>query len=214
MLGAGSVHCTNVTDVFHWLQVGMTNRSSENTHNLFTITLEQQWVSQDGLIQHRLSTASFCDLCGTERMFVMNSMEQHVSVPKDLGLQCLERIVTALTDPSLAYNTTNNIQYNQTTLTTLLKDSFGGRAQTLLILSISPLERDVNETIYNLQFAFKAQCVRNYVIMNTFSDNNTPISPEVVPPEIGNEHADNFGLQFAASQWFKLVSNAEGLLSK
>lgn len=214
LLGAGSVHCTNVTDVFHWLQVGMTNRSSENTHNLFTITLEQQWVSQDGLIQHRLSTASFCDLCGTERMFVMNSMEQHVSVPKDLGLQCLERIVTALTDPSLAYNTTNNIQYNQTTLTTLLKDSFGGRAQTLLILSISPLERDVNETIYNLQFAFKAQCVRNYVIMNTFSDNNTPISPEVVPPEIGNEHADNFGLQFAASQWFKLVSNAEGLLSK
>lgn len=212
LLEAGSVHCTNVSDVFHWMQIGMTNRTSENAHSLFTITLEQQWVSPDGLIQHRLSTASFSDLCGTERMFVMNSMDQHVSIPKDLGLQALERIVTTLTDPALIYNN-SNIQYNQTTLTTLLKDSFGGRAQTLVILCVSPLERDVNETIYNLQFTFKAQCVRNYVIMNTFSDNNTPISPEAVP-DISADPADTFGLQFAASQWLKLVSNAEGLFSK
>ncbi|XP_036333543.1 kinesin-like protein costa [Rhagoletis pomonella] len=119
------------------------------------------------------------------------------------------------------YGANGNIPYNRATLTTLLKDSFGGRAQTLLILCVSPLERDCNETICNLQFAFKIQCVRNYVIMNTFSDDNTPISPEALVPELPGGGGpclpvgtDTFGLQFAASQWYKLVANAEGLFSK
>lgn len=140
-------------------------------------------------------------------MLVMNSMNQHISVPKDLGLQALERIVFALTDPNVIYNNPAAIQYNETRLTALLKDSFGGRAQTLMILCISPLERDLTETVHNLQFAFKTQCVRNFVVLNTFSDNNTMVN-------LASGNQDTFGLQFAASQWLKLVSNAEGLFSK
>ncbi|XP_053965215.1 kinesin-like protein costa [Anastrepha ludens] len=229
LLGVGNIHCDSITDVFHWLQLGLTakqrptNQSDDApiTHTLFTLTLEQQWVSKEGLIQHRLSTASFSDLCGTDRVFMLNALDQPTSLPKDAGLQTLEQVVNTLTDPALMYGANGNIPYNQTTLTTLLKDSFGGRAQTLLILCVSPLERDCNETICNLQFAFKVQCVRNYVIMNTFSDDNTPISPETVMPELPGASvrgvpvgADTFGLQFAASQWYKLVSNAEGLFSK
>ncbi|XP_037817727.1 kinesin-like protein costa [Lucilia sericata] len=228
LLGVGNVHCMNFADVFHWLQVGLqslANSKMEMAHTLFTLTLEQQWVSKEGLIQHRLSTASFSDLCATERLFMLNSLDQPSSLPKDLGLQSLEHVVNTLTDPALMYNANGNIPYNQTTLTTLLKDSFGGRAQTLVILCVSPFERDINETLCNLQFAFKVQCVRNYVVMNTFSDDNTPLSPEGILPELGGGGVtaagltppvpdSHFGLQFAASQWFKLVSNAEGLFSK
>ncbi|XP_065369544.1 kinesin-like protein costa [Calliphora vicina] len=228
LLGVGNVHCMNFADVFHWLQVGLqslANSKMEMAHTLFTLTLEQQWVSKEGLIQHRLSTASFSDLCATERLFMLNSLDQPSSLPKDLGLQSLEHVVNTLTDPAIMYNANGNIPYNQTTLTTLLKDSFGGRAQTLVILCVSPLERDINETLCNLQFAFKVQCVRNYVVMNTFSDDNTPLSPEGILPELGGGGVTtaglsppvpdtHFGLQFAASQWFKLVSNAEGLFSK
>lgn len=205
LLDSGSVQCLTISDVFRWLQIGLNNRSSDDYHNLFTFTLEQQWVTSDNIIQHFLSTASFVDLCGTERMLAMNSVNQHISVPKDLGLQSLERIVNTLIDPTMVYYN-NAVSYNDTRLTTLLKDSFGGRAQTLLILCVSPLEQDVTETIHNLQFAFKAQCVRNFVILNTFSDNNTPLNVDNAP--------DTFGLQFAASQWLKLVSNAEGLFSR
>lgn len=228
LLGVGNVHCMNFADVFHWLQVGLqalANSKMEMAHTLFTLTLEQQWVSKEGLIQHRLSTASFSDLCATERLFMLNSLDQPSSLPKDLGLQSLEHVVNTLTDPALMYNANGNVPYNQTTLTTLLKDSFGGRAQTLVILCVSPFERDVNETLCNLQFVFKVQCVRNYVVMNTFSDDNTPLSPEGILPELGGGGVTtagltppvpdtHFGLQFAASQWFKLVSNAEGLFSK
>uniref|UniRef100_A0A1I8MMP9 Kinesin-like protein costa n=1 Tax=Musca domestica TaxID=7370 RepID=A0A1I8MMP9_MUSDO len=224
VFGVGSVQCMNVNDAFHWLKVGyklLNSTKSQMGHSLFSITLEQRWVSKEGLIQHRLSTASFTDLCATERLFMLNSLEQPTSLPKDLGLQSLERVVSTLIDPSLIFKANFNVPYNQTMLTTLLKDSFGGRAQTLVIVCVSPLERDINETICNMQFAFKVQCVRNFVVINSFSDDNTPVSPDELPPEMRDvgmgippQVHDNFGLQFAASQWSKLVSNAEDLLSK
>lgn len=207
LLDVGTVQCSSIGDVFHWLKIGMHNRTADNQfgHSLFTLTLEQQWINADGLVQHRLSTASFCDLCATERMLVMNSIEQHISVPKDLGLQALERVVHELNDPNCPM-----VDYNQTTLTTLLKDSFGGRAQTLFILCVSPFEDHFTETQHNLQLAFKVQCIRNFVVLNTFSDNNTVAHA----PNETVEPSDTFGLQFAANQWLKLVSNAEGLFTK
>uniref|UniRef100_A0A1I8P1W9 Kinesin-like protein costa n=1 Tax=Stomoxys calcitrans TaxID=35570 RepID=A0A1I8P1W9_STOCA len=224
VFGVGSVQCMNMTDAFHWLRVGYKLLNSTKTqmgHSLFSITLEQRWISKEGLIQHRLSTASFTDLGATERLFMLNSLEQPTSLPKDLGLQSLERVVSTLIDPSLIFKANGSVPYNQTMLTTLLKDSFGGRAQTLVIVCVSPLERDINETICNMQFAFKVQCVRNFVVINSFSDDNTPVSPEDLPPEIRDVNIglpppvhDSFGLQFAASQYSKLVTNAEDLLSK
>ncbi|XP_017079124.1 kinesin-like protein costa [Drosophila eugracilis] len=217
LLGMGNIHCTNVDTVFRWLQAGLSARQSLPVHTLFTLTLEQQWVSKEGLLQHRLSTASFSDLCGTERCG-----DPPPGRPRDPGLHTLEQVISTLTDPSLMYGVNGNIPYGQSTLTTLLKDSFGGRAQTLVILCVSPLEENLPETLGNLQFAFKVQCVRNFVIMNTYSDDNTLIvrPPEALPvsnPAAGMAHpvpGDNFGLQFAASQWSKLVTNAEGLFAK
>ncbi|XP_033156342.1 kinesin-like protein costa [Drosophila mauritiana] len=218
LLGMGNIHCTNLDAVLHWLQVGLSARQSLPAHTLFTLTLEQQWVSKEGLLQHRLSTASFSDLCGTERCG-----DQPPGRPRDAGLCMLEQVISTLTDPGLMYGVNGNIPYGQTTLTTLLKDSFGGRAQTLVILCVSPLEEHLPETLGNLQFAFKVQCVRNFVIMNTYSDDNTMIVQPAEPVPVSNSSAgplaqagpgDNFGLQFAASQWSKLVTNAEGLFSK
>ncbi|XP_062130706.1 kinesin-like protein costa [Drosophila sulfurigaster albostrigata] len=221
LLGMGNVHCRSVEEVFHWLKLGLSKKLELPAHTLFTMTLEQQWISKDGLIQHRLSTASFSDLSGTDRYG-----EPPPGYPRDPGLHMLEQVINTLTDPGIMYSVNGNIPYGQTTLTTLLKDSFGGRAQTLLILCVSPLEQHLTETLGNLQFGYKVQCVRNYVIMNTFSDDNTPIAPETMPNEqavvdraalmaaVGATNAENFGLQFAASQWFKLVSNAEGLFAK
>ncbi|XP_017839477.1 kinesin-like protein costa isoform X2 [Drosophila busckii] len=215
LLGMGSRPCNTLEDVFRWLHLGRSRKSNAPTHTLFTLTLEQNWVSKDNLIQHRLSTASFSDLSGTERCGVVPPGQ-----PRDLGLQMLEQLINILTDPSIAYGLNSNLPYAQNTLTTLLKDSFGGRAQTLVMLCVSPLEKDLAETLGNLQFAFKVQCVRNYVIMNTFSDDNTPVKqaqnngPPVLMTGVNPLNADNFGLQFAASQWFKLVSNAEGLFAK
>lgn len=192
----GVVQCYSIDDVFQCLRNGsvkVRNRrqhSSVAAHNIFTIAIEQQWVV-DGFLQHRLSTASFCDLAGTERQpmaaevlneFMENGSAYGDSVPKDASLQALERIVSTLcassTSASPMHNEQFNLlnQYENTMLTKFLKDSFGGRAQTLMIFCVSPLACDAIETIQNLQFAYRAQFVRNKVIMNAFSDNNKPIA--------------------------------------
>lgn len=211
LLDSGSVPCYNINDIFYWLRIGFQNKNTPKTpihsesHTLFTLKLEQQWISKEGLIQHRLATLSFMDLCGTDRTLNEN-------IPSDLGLQSLEKVVNQLTCP--VNERPSAIDYNQTTLTTLLKDAFGGRAQTLMILCTSAEQKDLTETISNLQFAYKVRCVKNHVIMNTFSDNNTRYVQ--LPPPAQQTSPGNFamGLQFSASPWFKLVSNAEGLFSR
>lgn len=236
MLGDGIIQCHNINDVLQCLRIGFTNRNPAASHSIFTVTIEQQWISPDGLLQHRLSTASFCDLIGTQRMLALNRFNEEISVPKDPGLQVLEKIVMSLCDPNTLENDRNLLmnQYEETMLTRLLKDSFGGRAQTLMICCVSPLEQDVFETLENLHFAYKTQFVRNAVILNTFSDNNMPIANLIDPAVMIDPRFSKFtnynpgadvmnkinanqnapGIEFAAAQWTKLIANAEGLFTK
>lgn len=106
---SGNVPCSTMADVLRWLDIGMSNRARKvahdvvgaeldddapSVHSIFTLTLEQHWV-MDGLIQHRLSTASFCDMAGTRRRDVRQRDEAGEEtaevlaegVPEDTGLQ-------------------------------------------------------------------------------------------------------------------------------
>ncbi|XP_075169295.1 kinesin-like protein costa [Haematobia irritans] len=235
VFGVGSVQCMTKKDAFHWLQVGyklLNSTKKQMGHSLFSITLEQRWITKEGLIQHRLSTASFTDLGATERICMQNALGQPSYLPKDLGLQSLECVVSTLIDPALMVQGYENVPYHHTMLTTMLKDSFGGRAQTLVIVCVSPWEEDLNETVANMQFAFKVQCVHNFVVINSFTDDNT-LATEEEEEDVGSERMDEdeeemkmepesetlkkqdqFALQFSAHQWSKLVANAEDLLSK
>lgn len=199
LLGTGSVECGDITEVFQLIQLGMTNVAPKCAHTLFTLTLEQQWVI-DTTVQHRISTASFADLAGTEKVMVYDSNGLQ-TIPTDLGIQSLQRCILSLSEGN--YSNCNFIPYNQSVLTTLLKDSFGGRAKTLLICCISPLVQDFTETVYTLQLAQRAQMIKNFVTVNSYTT-----------CESYQENSDVFGLQFAANQLFKLVSNAEELFQR
>lgn len=202
LLGGGSVECRNVSDAFQLIQLGMSNHAPQCAHSLFTITLEQQWIV-DNTVQHRVSTASFADLAGCEKMLMIDSNGITQSVPSDPNLLALQRCIMALSEPYINPYSLQNIPYNQSILTTLLKDSFGGRAKTLLISCVSPFLRDFNETYYTMQFAMRVQAIKNIVTLNSY-----------VTYETMNENMDVFGLQFAANQLFKLVRNAEDLFQK
>lgn len=185
-MGGGVQVCHTINDAFLCIHNGLAKRNHKQSHILFTMTLEQQWVTPNGFIQHFLSTISFCDLYATERMSTIDESTQlPTTTPNDCGLQALERIVATLTESTFGaveMNGANVIaQYETTTLTKLLRDSFGGRAYLLLMLCVSPLDQDLFETIHNLQFAHKVQFVQNVVSMNTFSDNNMPITGLIDP---------------------------------
>lgn len=213
----GLVHCKSVKECFDWIQVGMTTRNTKN-HNIFTLILEQQWITADGVNQHKLSTLSFCDLSSSDRRFVQNDLNQNISVPRNFSLQALEQFISSLTDPTFIATNTNTL-YNQSALPALLKDSFGGRAQTVFLLCVSPTEDDVIETLFNLEFMSKCQMVLNFVFMNAYTDNNIPIDNLYQGSLSDNDFRNNNenvldSQQFAMKQWMKLLQNAEGLFNR
>lgn len=240
LLSHGIVQCQNYNELLELLQRGWRNltRSSPSgdTHNMFTLTLEQQWVNPgDGRLQHRLSTISFCDLAAAERVVVRNNLiNRDMVLHKNNGLQALDNVISCLSmvqqqpQSQRRNSDLSAIPYNQTVLSTLLKDSFGGRAQTIVIVCVSAQEEHVEETLLDLQFALKVQCVRNFITMNAFVDNNTSIPgdggggvgvaevvPDVIPIDVaatqGSSVADLIG---ATSYLQKLVANAEQVLIK
>lgn len=188
VLGAGLVKCSNVEEAFQYLQLGWRQRSLGNNHTFFTVSMEQKWVGTNGVLNHRMSTASFCDLA---------------AYPEP-GLFALENIIKEL----IAGNPPKQINYDRCILTAMLRDSFGGRAFTWVIGCISTEPDDYQDTLKILNLCLCCRGIKNYVTVNLFADNNTPVYTDKMPTD------NAFNLQFATTQWIKLVSNAEGLFNK
>ncbi|CAH0750269.1 unnamed protein product [Diatraea saccharalis] len=191
VLGAGLVRCYNLEEAFQYLQLGWRQRCQGNNHTVFTVSVEQKWVGTNGVLNHRMSTASFCDLA---------------AYPES-GLFALESIIKEL----LAGNPPKQINYDQCILTAMLRDSFGGRAFTWVIGCISTEPEDYQDTLKILNLCLCCRGIKNFVTVNLFADNNTPVYTD---KSIGQQNDSNFNLQFATTQWIKLVSNAEGLFNK
>lgn len=188
VLGAGLVKCSNVEEAFQYLQLGWRQRSLGNNHTFFTVSMEQKWVGTNGVLNHRMSTASFCDLA---------------AYPEP-GLFALENIIKEL----IAGNPPKQINYDRCILTAMLRDSFGGRAFTWVIGCISTEPDDYQDTLKILNLCLCCRGIKNYVTVNLFADNNTPVYTDKMPTD------NAFNLQFATTQWIKLVSNAEGLFNR
>ncbi|XP_072939137.1 kinesin-like protein costa [Epargyreus clarus] len=190
VLGAGLVRCCNIEEAFQYLQLGWRQRCQGNNHTVFTVSMEQKWVGTNGVLNHRMSTASFCDLA---------------AYPEP-GLFALENIIKEL----IAGNPPKQINYDQCILTAMLRDSFGGRAFTWVIGCISTEPDVYQDTLKILNLCLCCRGIKNFVTVNLFADNNTPVYADkgVMPTD------NAFNLQFATSQWIKLVSNAEGLFNK
>ena len=60
-----------------------------------------------------------------------------------------------------------HIPYRDSKLTFLLQDSLGGNAKTILVANVSPSTACAHETLSTLQFAERAQCIRNRAKVNT-----------------------------------------------
>nr|CAH7753538.1 unnamed protein product [Callosobruchus chinensis] len=203
LLGNGSVEITDIIDAFKLLQMGMSNMTPKYAHTLFTLTLEQQWIATDGAVHHKISTASFADLASSEKIIAYEANGLMQTVPVDPGLMALQQCISILSESCSPVFSMNSVPYSQSVLSTLLKDSFGGRAKTVVICCVSPLIHNFSESLYHLQLALRCQTIRNLVTVNSYTTY-----------ESMNENPDVFGLQFAASQLLKLVSNAEELFQK
>ncbi|XP_004852822.1 kinesin-like protein KIF7 [Heterocephalus glaber] len=146
------------------------NRLSSRSHTVFTVTLEQRGRAPSHLPrttvgQLLVSKFHFVDLAGSERILKTGSTGERLkeSIQINSSLLALSNVISALGDPQ---RRGSHIPYRDSKITRILKDSLGGNAKTVMIACVSPSSSDFDETLNTLNYASRAQNIRNRATVN------------------------------------------------
>ncbi|XP_037985180.1 LOW QUALITY PROTEIN: kinesin-like protein KIF9 [Motacilla alba alba] len=131
------------------------NKNSSRSHCIFTMYIECR--SRD-YTNHKClrSKITLIDLAGSERLSKTGS-EGQVRVEAayiNKSLSFLEQLIIALADPKREH-----IPFRQSKLTHVLKDSLGGKCDTVLVTNIYGEAEHVEETLSSLRFATRMNWV-------------------------------------------------------
>ena len=132
------------------------NRYSSRSHCIFTIFVNSRSKTISNT-SYTLSKLNLVDLAGSERIgkTLSEGKTQEESVYINKSLTFLEQTIIALSD-----RRRDHVPYRQSKLTHVLKNSLGGRCQTVMIGNVwgeaSQLEETVSSKIYLalIQFYF------------------------------------------------------------
>ncbi|KAI6647373.1 hypothetical protein LOD99_12369 [Oopsacas minuta] len=149
-------------------QVGGTlmNAESSRSHAIFIINITQKLpefekANDESKPDINELAAKFClvDLAGSERLGKTGAeggrKQEGISINK--GLLSLGNVISALGSAKKKLH----VNYRDTKLTFLLKDSLGGNSKTLMIACISPSAGEINETKNTLEYANRARNIKN-----------------------------------------------------
>ncbi|XP_072655915.1 kinesin-like protein KIF7 isoform X6 [Canis lupus baileyi] len=146
------------------------NRLSSRSHTVFTVTLEQRGrapsrMPRPAAGQLLVSKFHFVDLAGSERVLKTGSTGERLkeSIQINSSLLALGNVISALGDPQ---RRGSHIPYRDSKITRILKDSLGGNAKTVMIACVSPSSSDFDETLNTLNYASRAQNIRNRATVN------------------------------------------------
>nr|XP_055219058.1 kinesin-like protein KIF7 isoform X10 [Gorilla gorilla gorilla] len=146
------------------------NHLSSRSHTVFTVTLEQRGRAPSRLPrpapgQLLISKFHFVDLAGSERVLKTGSTGERLkeSIQINSSLLALGNVISALGDPQ---RRGSHIPYRDSKITRILKDSLGGNAKTVMIACVSPSSSDFDETLNTLNYASRAQNIRNRATVN------------------------------------------------
>ena len=109
------------------------------------------------------------DLAGSERAKKTNVVEMRLieKIKINLSLLALGKYIYSLSEGN-----TNLINYRESFLTKLLKESLGGNAKASLIVTVSPSSYNADETVSSFNFTQRAMKVENNPIKNIRVDDH------------------------------------------
>ncbi|UJR35567.1 hypothetical protein I4U23_028320 [Adineta vaga] len=131
------------------------NKQSSRSHCLFTILIERR-SNISSTEKYTMSKLNLVDLAGSERLAKTNSegVTKREATFINKSLSFLEQAVLNLSDKK-----PNSHNCRSSKLTHALKDSIGGRCNTVMIANIWPELQQLEETISTLRFASRMMCV-------------------------------------------------------
>ncbi|NXI75014.1 KIF9 protein, partial [Anseranas semipalmata] len=142
------------------------NKNSSRSHCIFTIYIESRFrVFSD--VRCINSKINLIDLAGSERLSKTGSegqvLKEATYINKSLSF--LEQIIIALADPKR-----DHIPFRQSKLTHVLKDSLGGKCNTVLVANICGEALHVEETLSSLRFATRMKWITTEPVINVTCD--------------------------------------------
>eukprot|EP00871_Galdieria_phlegrea_P003206 jgi/Galph1/3887/GphlegSOOS_G2518.1 len=142
------------------------NQESSRSHGVFTVIIERMEQRPDGILSKRTSRLNLVDLAGSERQKLAKTSGQTLKEANNINrsLTVLGYVIMALVDASNGKE--RHINYRDSKLTFLLKDSLGGNAKTCMVATVSPSEINVEETLSTIKFAQRAKHIRNKAHIN------------------------------------------------
>ncbi|NWX39723.1 KIF19 protein, partial [Steatornis caripensis] len=149
------------------------NRTSSRSHAVLQVTACQR-RRRGGL---RCGRLFMIDLAGSERAAQTRNRGQRMKEGAHINrsLLALGNCIKALSDPANA----EYVNYRDSKLTRLLKDSLGGNSHTVMIAHISPASTAFEESRSTLTYAHRARSIRAMV----GRQHGCPPPPSAAPPQ-------------------------------
>ena len=166
--GANEIRAPTYQDMFDILETGENNRKirqtsknnmSSRSHTIFMINVIDTKSNYKSKIK-------LCDLAGSERY---NNSEiyrkEHINEMKNINksLFTLGNVINALASNK------KYVPYKDSKLTRILEDSLKGNSSIYLIATVSPNDKNVDETFHTLKFADRAHNIMIKVNPNQIS---------------------------------------------
>lgn len=174
--GLSEAQVFSISDVAQLLHCGVANRRvgetlmnerSSRSHSVFTAAVERRTPGINGgpdtVLRSRLHLV---DLAGSERQKATGAAGERLKEASSINksLSTLGLVIMSLVDQQQGRQ--RHIPYRDSKLTTLLRDSLGGNAKTVMIACISPAAINSAETLGTLRFADGAKRIKNKAVVN------------------------------------------------
>jgi len=142
------------------------NRVSSRSHAVFVLNVRTEVVSENGVSKVRHSKFTLVDLAGSERQKTTATDGDRLKEASMINssLLVLGKVINSLVDRERGKP--KHVQFRDSKLTFLLRDSFGGNSKTCLVATVSPSVTSLSETISTLTFAQRAKMITNTAVLN------------------------------------------------
>ncbi|KAF6298778.1 kinesin family member 19 [Rhinolophus ferrumequinum] len=143
------------------------NQTSSRSHAVLQVAVRQRSRVKNVLQEVRLGRLFMIDLAGSERASQTQNRGQRMKEGAHINrsLLALGNCINALSDKS----GNKYINYRDSKLTRLLKDSLGGNSRTVMIAHISPASSAFEESRNTLTYAGRAKNIKTRVKQNLLS---------------------------------------------
>jgi hypothetical protein len=139
------------------------NESSSRSHAILQIYVAYKAKEKS---KSRFAKLSLCDLAGSERAAetINRGMRMREGANINRSLLALGNCINSLVEPG---RKSDYVNFRDSKLTRLLKDSLGGNCQTVMIANISPCVTAIEDTMNTLKYASRARKIKNKVTQQT-----------------------------------------------